>query len=130
MLDETRWRPRIVAGGDASSGLSGSVLFRTLWEALGEILGSTATAVLLRRAARRAMAQSPELRGIAIERIDGAFHYALPASFVETRGPPAALRELAFELRPLLAEMTGELALRHLERVPELRHWAAAGPPS
>ena len=39
-------------------------------------------------------------------------------------GAPA-LTALLDELRPLLIELTGQVALRSLARIPELRAWAA-----
>jgi len=117
----------VVGGPDASAGLSGTVLFRALWNGLAELLGTAATAALVGRAARRALPRSQELRDLAIERVDGEFQYVVPRSFDREEGPPAALRELAGELQPLLEEMTGGIAVRHLQRVPELRHWAVVG---
>lgn len=112
--------------GGGSAGFSGADLFRKLWAALADLLGTAATAALVTRAARRAVPRHQELRELAIERIDGEFHYVVPASFGRGGSPPEALRALAGELRPLLAESTGEVALRHLAQLPELRDWAAA----
>lgn len=105
---------------------SGAVLFSRLWDSLSGLLGTAATAALLTRAARRAIPREPDLRELSIERVDDDFHFVVPGSFDRASGPPAALRELAIELGPLLAEATGEVALRHLARVPELRSWAVA----
>src|SRR5205823_11164263 len=57
------------AGGMAASGQSngdpakptGTAIFRTLWDGLVDVLGTAATAVILGRAARRALVRSPEL---------------------------------------------------------------------
>jgi len=117
---------KVVEEGDEFAGLSGTALFTVLWSELVDLLGTGATAALLRRALRRALPGNRELAGVAIERVDQRFGYTLPASFGLTRGPPPALRALADELRPLLAEQTGEVAWRHLEQVPELRQWARA----
>lgn len=118
---------RAVHPGDAAA-LPAAVLFKLLWDALVDLLGNSATATLLTRASRRAQPRCLELRELAIARVDQKFSYAVPSSFHRTRGPPVALRELAVELRSLLAESPGEVALRHLERVPELRNWDAAPP--
>lgn len=114
---------RIVHRGDAAEGLSGSVLFGILWDALVDLLGTAATAVLVRRAARRALLRSGELSELSIDRVDEEFGYVVPESFNRAVGPPVALRDLAEELRPLLVELTGEVVLRHLANVPELRYW-------
>lgn len=129
MADEVKWRPRVVGGGDASAALTGVVLFRTLWSVLADLLGTAATAVLVERAARRALSRSQELSELAIERVDGTFEYMLPRSFDLAEGAPASLRELAVELRKLLAEMTGEVAVHHLAQHPALRTWAAGQSP-
>jgi hypothetical protein len=112
---------RIVHRGDGEAGLSGTLLFGILWDALADLLGTSATAVLLRRAARRAAATAKELDALAIERVDEEFGYVVPQSFNEAAGPPVALRTLAAQLLPLLREATGEVAVRHLERIPQLR---------
>jgi len=130
MSDEGKWRPRVVGGGDASAGLSGAVLFRTLCITLAELIGSAATAALVGRAVRRAQPRSQELGELSIERVDGEYLYVVPRCFDREEGPPVALQELASELHPLLEEMTGEIALRHLARVPELRSWAAGPLPN
>ena len=120
------WKPRIVQRGESATKLSGAVLFEILWAELVDLIGSAGTAVLMRRALRRALLQSAELQELTIGRFDEDFRYVLPPSFNLTMGPSPALRQLADELRPLLAELTGEVALRHLERVPELQAWMAA----
>jgi len=124
----TMWRPRIVQRGDAAARVSGAVLFRILWDSLVDLLGTAATAVLVRRATLRALHRSHDLCELAVARVDGEFTYAVPHSFDRAMGPPAALRDLADELRPLLVELTGEVALRHLEQVPELRSWVRFSP--
>jgi hypothetical protein len=112
---------RIVHRGDAEAGLNGTMLFGILWDGLADLLGTSATAVLLRRAARRAASSSQELGALAIERVDEEFGYVVPQSFDQAAGPPVALRTLTLQLLPLLRESTGEVAIRHLERIPELR---------
>jgi hypothetical protein len=120
---------KIVKDGGAAAELSGAVLFGLLWDELAGLLGTAATAALLRRAARRALPRNQELVELTIARLDDQFGYVVPESFALAKGPPAALRALAEELRPLLVELTGQVALRHLDRVPELRNWAPAAPP-
>jgi hypothetical protein len=119
---------RMVNGDDAGAGLSGSVLFGTLWASLADLLGSAATAVLVRRAARRALSRSDELYDLTVERLDEEFGYKVPQSFKTSEGPPDALRLLLDELRPLLRDLTGEVALQHLVQVPELRRLVLAAP--
>lgn len=112
--------------GDASTGHSGAALFKVLWDALVDLLGTAAAAALMRRAVQNAQPRSEELAGLTIVRVDGEYHYTVPRSFERALGPPPALVELAEELRLLLEEQTGDVALRHLAQVPELEPWMAA----
>ncbi len=114
-------RLRAVRDGDAVVAVSGAALFKVLWDRLADMLGTTAAAVVLNRAARRARTRSPELDGLTISRVDGQFGYTVPPSFARTKGPSVALVSLLDELRPLLVELTGQVAVRHLEEAPELR---------
>jgi hypothetical protein len=121
--------PAIVqSSGDAAAKLSGTALFRMLWDALVDVLGTAATATIVGRAARRALPRSPELGELSIARVDREYGYVLPRSFDRADGPPAPLRDLFGELQPLLVELTGQVVLRRLERVPELREWATTSP--
>lgn len=117
---------RAVRDGDAAAAVSGAVLFKTLWDQLADMLGIMATAVVVNRAARRARTRSHELDGLTISRVDGRFGYVVPPSFAQAKGPPVAMLRLLDELRPLLVELTGPVAVRHLEEVPELRGWPPA----
>ncbi len=102
--------------------LSVSALFTILWDALADLLGTAATAALLKRAARRAAVRSPELDELVIQRQGLAYGYTCPAGWSATSAEaPPALRDLIDELRPLLIEITGQLVLQHLEQVLELR---------
>ena len=102
-------------------------MFTILWGALADVLGTAATATVLRRAARRATPRCPELAELAIERETLEYGYTLPPAWKEPRGSmPPALRELVTELRPILVELTGQIVVRHLEQSPELRELLAA----
>jgi hypothetical protein len=99
-----------------------SALFTTLWDALADLLGTAATATLLRRAARRAQARSPELAELAIHREGLTYSYTCPPSWSGSSiGAPPALGELIGELRPLLIAMSGQVIIQALEQVLELR---------
>ena len=111
-----------LGGVHAGAEPSVSALFTLLWEALADLLGTAATATLLKRASRRAAARSPELSGLVIVREGVAYAYSCPPSWnAASDGTPTALRALIDELRPLLLEMTGRIAIRHLEQILELR---------
>ena len=93
-----------------------------LWEALADVLGTAATATVLRRAARRAAPRCPELAELAIQRENLEYLYTVPSAWKDpAEGTPPALRELVAELRPILIELTGQVVMRHLEQSPELR---------
>ena len=100
--------------------LSLAALFRLVWEALADVLGTAATATLLRRAARAAVRRRTELNELVISCENLEYRYTLPAGW-RNGGPPGALRELVAELRPLLVELTGPVVYRRLERIPALR---------
>lgn len=110
--------------------VNAEALFGALWDALVSLLGTTATATLLRRAVSRATAGTPELRELRIAREGLEYTYAVPPSWRDPEHVPAviALRRLFVEeLEPLLRELTGAVVRRHLARIPELR--PITGPP-
>src|SRR5258708_26134687 len=80
--------------------LSVSALFTILWDALADLLGTAATAALLKRAARRAAVRSPELDEVVIQRQGLAYRYTCPARWAATSaGAPTARRAVNAELR-------------------------------
>jgi hypothetical protein len=101
-----------------------AALFTLLWDTLAALLGTSATAALLRRAARGAEGRCPELATLSIVREDLDYRYTVPAAIGAT-----GLRELVKELRPLLFEMTGGVVIGHLEQAPGLRALLDEGPP-
>lgn len=113
--------------GDATATeRSAAILFKILWEALADVLGTAAAATLLRRATRRAAPRCPELAELGIERENLEYRYTLPSAWKDpAEGTPPALRELVTELRPILIEMTGQVVIRHLEQFLELRELLA-----
>jgi hypothetical protein len=104
---------------------SSATLFALAWSALAEVLGSAAVAAIVRRAAQRAAAESPELIELVILREDLEYRYTLPHGWShETESGLIALRVLVTEIGRLLLELTGTVLIRPLEQIPEL---AAAG---
>jgi hypothetical protein len=113
----------------ASDEMRGAALFKLIWDSVAEVLGTTATATLLRRAAQRAMARSPELGEFAIVRTDAGYTYTLPRALVgKLEHTPVALRELVGELRPLLAELTGQIVVRRIDQIPGLQERGILSP--
>lgn len=109
------------SAGDADAELTGAALFSLIWETLADLIGTAATAVLLRRAARRALNASPELAELEISVRELEYRYTVPPAWTEGVETPSALRDLVAELLPLLLELTGRIAIRRLERIPALQ---------
>lgn len=121
LLDIGEPQPRL-------AGRSGAAVFGLLWDGLSDVLGSAAAATVVGRAARRATPRSPELGELAISRVERQYRYVVPRSFERAAGMSGALGDLLGELKPLLVELTGRVALGRLEGVPELREWASRSP--
>lgn len=124
---------RVPDGGrpsvDDAAELRGAALFKLIWDCVADVLGTTATATLVLRAARRAMLRSPELGELQVLRTDAGYTYALPRALVgKVEYTPVALRELVGELRPLLVEMTGQVVVRRIEQIPSLQERAILSP--
>jgi hypothetical protein len=99
-------------------------LLELLWANLADVMGTAATATLLRRAIRRAASSAPMVDGITIVRTQFDYQYSLSESWHQ-KGDELALqglRSLIKELLLLLVEMTGPVVVRRLERIPALRH--------
>jgi hypothetical protein len=118
---------RTPAGGtpvvvDGGSDLAGAALFAIVWDALAEVLGTAAVAAIVRRAAGRGAAESPELVELVIFREDLEYRYTLPHAWSQKEERvPLALRVLVAEIGRLLLELTGTVVIRRLEQIPELR---------
>jgi hypothetical protein len=97
------------------------MLFGVLWETLNDIMGSAATATLVRRAVKHASSRSPGLEGLAITRERFEYRYALPESWKhESQVALSDLQGLTRELQPLLVELTGPIVLHRLRSLQEL----------
>jgi len=99
-----------------------ATLFELLWTALADLLGSAATATLLRRSVKRAASRVPELADLTIKREGLEYCYVLPPAWKERTNDTALseLREIARELGPLLVELTGPVVIQRLRGIPEL----------
>jgi len=97
-------------------------IFDLLWRTLADVLGTAATATLVRRAARRAAVRHPELLDLTTQRDGREYSYTLPARWAERDEESAVpLRELTRELCSLLVELTGPVVVRRLATDPTLR---------
>lgn len=82
------------------------------------MIGTTATAMLLRRAARAAASSEVEI-GVTIVREGFEHRYTVPDAWHEHGGATRAAVERIFrELRPLLVELTGPVLIRRLAMSP------------
>src|SRR5947208_16965650 len=98
-----------------------SETFDVLWGTLVELLGSPATATLLRRSARRRLGDFPELVELAITRQGFEYTYAVPADWKHANERSnAALQALVQDLCCLLLELTGPVVLRRLKTSSQL----------
>jgi hypothetical protein len=113
---------------DPLAALTAAGLFALLWDSMADLLGTAATAALLRRALRRAAAQQPVLSTVATKPEGLTYRYTVPPTWQQALDQEAlaALRELTRELYPLLVEMTGSVVVRRLARVEPLRRAALA----
>jgi hypothetical protein len=120
-------QPRRSAGRRPSAedqgALSAAELFDLLWGNLAEVLGTAAAATLLRRAVKRITARDSGSETIAVDRHDLEYRYRVPDAWQQPHDAKAidAFRALVDEIRVLLAELTGPVVLRRLDRVPAFR---------
>jgi hypothetical protein len=115
---------------------SAAELFALLWEDLADVLGTAATAALLRRAIRGAASRAAWSEPITVARNGlGDYEFRLPDPWKDPGNEKAlaALRILAVELRVLLVELTGPVVVNRLGRLAALRgagiDFSGEGPP-
>ncbi len=110
-------RQAILDGGAASA--PPSAILTAVWESMAEVLGTAATATLLRRAAIRAADRMPALARLEISRDNLVRYYKVPDTW-RTAGEPHAFRELEAlleDLRPLLIRLTGQILVRRVDAI-------------
>jgi hypothetical protein len=102
---------------------SAAELFELLWGTLADILGTATTAILMRRAIRRAAFRTARSEPVIVARNGLDYQYRLPESWKEPGNEAAgeALRAVAAELRGLLVELTGPVVVRRLGRLAPFR---------
>ena len=103
--------------------LAAAELFTLVWQGLVEVLGTAATGTLVRRAAIRAAAITPDLPSVVVNRNTVTYEYEIPAIWRRPDDARAlhSLRTLLGELGLLLRELTGGVVVRRLERIAPLR---------
>jgi hypothetical protein len=102
---------------------SAAELFDLLWESLADVLGTAATATLLRRAIKAAASKTSWSESVTVARKGLDYEYRLPESWKQPGNEEAlsTLRIVAAELRVLLIELTGPVVVRRLGRLVPLR---------
>ena len=95
-------------------------LFALLWNDLVDVLGSSATATLLRRAAKHGVKQEPGLKRLLIHRPAFDYEYVLPLEWTNDNNGRAELEVLCKTLVPLLRQLTGVIVLQRLRSIPDL----------
>jgi hypothetical protein len=102
---------------------SAAELFDVLWGSLADMLGTAATATLLRRAIKQAASQTSWSEPVVVIRNGLDYEYRLPEAWKQPGNEKAlgALRVVAAELRVLLVELTGPVVVRRLARLAPFR---------
>jgi hypothetical protein len=103
--------------------MSAGQLFGLLWESLADVLGTAASATLLRRAIKQAGSRAAWVEAVVVTRNGLDYAYRVPATWTEGGSEEAldALRVIADELRVLLIELTGPVVVNRLARLQPLR---------
>jgi hypothetical protein len=106
-----------------SGSLTAAEVFNAVWTGLVEVLGTAATAALIRRAAQRVSTTAPDLPSVVVNRNTVTYEVEIPAIWRRPDDPRAlhSLRALLAELGFLLRELTGLVVIRRLERLPPIR---------
>ncbi|MET0402429.1 MAG: hypothetical protein ABW123_08490 [Cystobacter sp.] len=105
-----------------------SALFALLWQTLSNLIGTPATATLLRRGIKRAAQRRPQLAEVDISRAEHDYVFSLPRGW--EAGEEEAredLRALFVELHILARQLTGSVIIR---RLTAMKEFAALQPSS
>jgi hypothetical protein len=102
---------------------SAAELFVILWDSLSDVLGTAATAALLRRAIKGTASRDAWTHDVIIVRNGLDYKYRLPEAWSQPGNEDAlgGLRAMALELRTLLVQMTGPVVVRRLSRLTGFR---------
>jgi hypothetical protein len=102
---------------------SAAELFDLLWGSLADMLGTAATATLLRRSIKQAASQVSWSEPVVVIRNGLDYEYRLPETWKQPGNEKAigALRVVAAELRVLLVELTGPVVVRRLGHLAPFR---------
>jgi hypothetical protein len=106
-------------------GESAAELFDLLWGTLADVLGTAATATLLRRAIKRGAARTAWSEPVVVARNGLDYTYRLPDAWKQSGNDEAVdvFRIIAAELKLLLIELTGPVVVTRLRQLAPLRKW-------
>ncbi len=97
-----------------------SALFTLLWQTLSNLIGTPATATLLRRGLKRAAPRRPRLAQVDISRAEHDYVFTLPPDWAASGADSLEdLRALFVEIHILARQLTGSVIIRRLEAIPE-----------
>ena len=114
----------MISGSDPA-GTSAAELFDLLWDTLADVLGTAATATLLRRSIKRAADYTSWSEPLVVARNGLDYTYRLPEAWQQPGNDEAVdtLRIVAAELKLLLVELTGPVVVARLGHLAPLRKW-------
>jgi hypothetical protein len=115
-----------VVNGNDPGAESAAELFDLLWGTLADVLGTAATATLLRRAIKQSAARTAWSEPAVVARDDGLdYTYRLPEAWKQPGNDEAVdvFRIIAAELKRLLIELTGPVVVARLGHLAPLRKW-------
>ena len=106
-------------------GESAAELFDLLWGTLADVLGTAATATLLRRAIKRGAARTAWSEPVVVARNGLDYTYRLPDAWKQSGNDEAVdvFRMITAELKVLLIELTGPVVVARLGQLAPLRKW-------
>jgi hypothetical protein len=104
---------------------SAAEMFDLLWATLVDVLGTAATAIILRRAIREASLRSASTDQVSVVRNGLEYEYRVPEMWKVAGNDKAvdALRLVAAALRVLLVELTGPVVVNRLSSLTMFRKW-------
>jgi hypothetical protein len=114
-----------VVNGNDPGAESAAELFDLLWGTLADVLGTAATATLLRRAIKQSAARTAWSEPAVVARDGLDFTYRLPEAWKQPGNDEAVdvFRIIAAELKRLLIELTGPVVVARLGHLAPLRKW-------
>jgi hypothetical protein len=92
--------------------------FQLLWDSLTDLIGISATATLVRRAAKHAEPMTPSLSQLVITKSAFDYQFVVPPHWNENGAEE--LGKLLRTLQSLLLDLTGPVVVQRLRSIPAL----------